>query len=101
MKINYYKNIIRHKNNEIQKWKEDLAKRAREIHLPYTYKKRFNQIVKENACEPNYPRARTSAKQEVTIGNVLDYLNRVVKEKQSILANHPVKGKVLFLVASP
>ena len=55
--------------------------RSREIHLSYTYKKRFNEIVKNNNSGSNYLRARTSATQEVTIGNVLDYLDRVIIEK--------------------
>jgi len=55
-----------------------------EIHLPYTYKKRFNEIVKNNQNGSNYPRARVSARQEVTIGNVLDYLDRAVDEKNNL-----------------
>lgn len=54
------------------------------MHLPYTYKKRFNEIMKSNMTGSNYPRARTSARQEVTIGNVLDYLDRVVAEKNQL-----------------
>lgn len=54
--------------------------------LPYTYKKRFNELVKANQNGSNYPRARASARQEVTIGNVLDYLDRVVEEKNEIKA---------------
>jgi hypothetical protein len=76
--------VVKNKNNEIQKLKDDLAKKSREIHLPYTYKKRYNNIVNENMSGSNYPRARTSAKQEITIGNVLDYLDRVVNEKNEL-----------------
>ena len=75
---------MKNKNTEIQKLKDELAKKSREIHLPYTYKKRFNHIVNENMSGSNYPRARTSARQEVTIGNVLDYLDRVVNEKNEL-----------------
>lgn len=46
--------------------------------------KRFNDIVNNNLVGSNYPRARTSANQEVTIGNVLDYLDRVVIEKNDL-----------------
>lgn len=78
------KNVISEKNKEIQKLRDEISKRSREIHLQYTYKKRFNEIVNNNMVGSNYPRARTSANQEVTIGNVLDYLDRVVNEKNDL-----------------
>lgn len=76
--------MVKDKNKEIQRVKDELARKSREIHLPYTYKKRYNEIVKNNLTGSNYPRARTSANQEVTIGNVLDYLDRVINEKNSL-----------------
>jgi hypothetical protein len=36
------KNVISEKNKEIQKLRDEISKRSREIHLQYTYKKRFN-----------------------------------------------------------
>lgn len=68
-----------------------MAKKSLEIHLPYTYKKRFNDIVKKNAPGSNYPKIRTSVNQELTIGNVLDYLERIVAEKNDL------KGQVKIL----
>lgn len=75
---------MRRKNEDANKLKTIINKKSLEIHLPYTYKKRFNEIVKNNQHGSNYPRARTNARQEVTIGNVLDYLDRVVDEKNSL-----------------
>lgn len=83
-KLDYCKEVLRRKNDEVNRLKNDINKKSLEIHLPYTYKKRFNSIVKENQNGSNYPRARTSTRQEVTIGNVLDYLDRVVEEKNNL-----------------
>lgn len=83
-KADYYKDIIKARNVEIEKLKYENNKKSLEIHLPYTYKKRFNDIVNNNQVGSNYPRARTSARQEVTIGNVLDFLDRVVSEKNEL-----------------
>jgi len=80
-KLDYCREIIQSKNEEIAKLKNELSKKSLEIHLPYTYKKRFKEIVKNNQNGSNYPRARTSTREEVTIGNVLDYLDRAVDEK--------------------
>lgn len=83
-KLEYYKEVLKQKNETVGKLKSEISKRSMEIHLPYTYKKRFNQIVKDNQTGSNYPRARTNARQEVTIGNVLDYLDRAVDEKNTL-----------------
>jgi hypothetical protein len=83
-KSDYYRDIIKAKNIEIEKLKYELSKKSLEIHLPYTYKKRFNEIVSNNQIGASYPRARTSARQEVAIGNVLDFLDRVVGEKNEL-----------------
>ena len=84
MKEEHDKNAINYKNKEIQKLKDEISRKSREIHLPYMYKKRFNDIVSNNMVGSNYPKARTSANQEVTIGNVLDYLDKVVIEKNNL-----------------
>lgn len=75
-KVEVMRGVLKGRDDQIQRLREEINKRAREIILPYTYKKRFNGIVNENMNGSNYPRARTSARQEVTIGNVLDYLGR-------------------------
>lgn len=77
-------NLLKERNREVKMLKQEVQKKSREIHLSYTYKKRYNEIVNNNNNGSNYPRARTSATQEVTIGNVLDYLDRVVNEKNEL-----------------
>ncbi|CAI2380690.1 unnamed protein product [Moneuplotes crassus] len=83
-KLDYCKEILRQRNGDVDKLKAAVNKKSLQINLPYTYKKRFNEIVQNNQNDSNYPKARTSASQEVTIGNVLDYLDRVVDEKNTL-----------------
>lgn len=83
-KLDYWKEVLRQRNEDIEKLKAAVNKKSLQINLPYTYKKRFNEVVQNNQNDSSYPKARTSASQEVTIGNVLDYLDRVVDEKNTL-----------------